>query len=55
MRATTGWKWTTSSLDLFIHFTMVNLRLFTTRIWKNLKLFRVKTDGIKMISGTASL
>jgi hypothetical protein len=55
MCAATAWKWTTSLLDLFIYFSMVNLRLFTTRIWINFKLFRLKTDGIKIISGTASL
>jgi hypothetical protein len=50
MYAATGWKWITSLLDLFIHFMLVNLRLFTTRIWKKLKFLRVK-----MISGTAAL
>jgi len=55
MRAATGWKWTTSLLELFINFTMVNLRLFTTRIWKKFEVFQGRNDGVKMISGTAAL
>jgi len=55
MRAATGWKWITGSLHLIIHFTIVNLRLFTTRIWGKFELLQSKNDGVKRIDGTASL
>jgi len=55
MPAATGWKWTTGSLDLFIPFTKVNIRLFTTRIWEKFQVFQSKNDRVKRISGTAAL
>jgi hypothetical protein len=55
MPAATGWKWTTGSLHLFIHFTKVNLRLLTARIWQKFQVFQSKNDRVKRISGTAAL
>jgi len=55
MCAATGWQWTRGSPELFIHFTMVNLRLSRTRIWKTLKFCQSKNDEVKLICGTAAL
>jgi hypothetical protein len=55
MPVATGWKWTTGLLHLVVHFTMVNRRLFTTRIWEKFEVFLGRNDPVKMISGTADL